>query len=83
MMQESWSLDQGKVPIQDFFVAIHKTRGSEWSNRAYKRVSRESRCNLILSGVALHKIDLGWLTLGCVGWGIVGEVTPPVPLGPG
>ena len=25
-----------------FFVSIHKTRGSEWSNRAYERVSRES-----------------------------------------
>ena len=25
-----------------FFVFIHKTRGFEWSNRAYKRVSRES-----------------------------------------
>ena len=42
MVQESWSWDHGKVPILDFFVSIHKTRGSEWSNRAYKRVSRES-----------------------------------------
>ena len=33
---------EGAHPIQDFFVFIHKTRGSEWLNRAYKRVSRES-----------------------------------------
>ena len=44
MVQESWSWDHGKVPIQDFFVFFHKTRGFEWSNRAYKRVSRESLC---------------------------------------
>ena len=44
MVQESWSWDYGKVPIQGFSVSIHKTRGSEWSNRAYKRVSRESLC---------------------------------------
>ena len=42
MVQESLSWDHGKVPIRYFFVSIHKTRGSEWSNRAYKRVSRES-----------------------------------------
>ena len=42
MVQESWSWDHRKVPIQDFFVSIRKTPGSEWSNRAYKRVSRES-----------------------------------------
>ena len=45
MVQESWSWDHGKVPIQDFFLFIHKTRGSEWSNRAHKRVSRESLWN--------------------------------------
>ena len=44
MVQESWLWDHGKVPIQDFSVSIHKTRGSEWSNRAYRRVSRESLC---------------------------------------
>ena len=42
MVQESWSWDHGKAPILGFSVSIHKTRGSEWSNRAYKRVSRES-----------------------------------------
>ena len=44
MVKKSWSWDHGKVPSQDFFVFIHKTRGSKWSNRAYKRVSRESLC---------------------------------------
>ena len=54
MVQESWLWDHGKVPIQEFFVSIHKTRGSEWSNRAYKRVSRESLCppNMFLSLVS-------------------------------
>ena len=44
MVQETWLWDHGKVPIQDFFVSIHKTRGSEWSNHANKRASRESLC---------------------------------------
>ena len=44
MVKKSWSWDHGKVPSQDIFVFIHKTRGSEWSNRAYKRVSWESLC---------------------------------------
>ena len=47
MVQELWSWDHGKLPIQDFSVSIHKTRGSEWSNRAYKRVSRESLWSMI------------------------------------
>ena len=42
-----------------------------------------SHLNLVLSGFAHHKSDLGWSTLGCVHWSVVGEVAPPVPLGAG
>ena len=54
-MQESWSWDHGKVPIQYFSVSIHKTRGSEWSNRAYKRVSRESLCFFFFFCICLKR----------------------------
>ena len=36
-----------------------------------------------LSSFAHHKSDLGWSTFSCVHWSVVGEVAPPVPLGPG
>ena len=39
--------------------------------------------NLVWSGFAHHKDDLGLSTFGCVHWSVVGEVAPPVPLGPG
>ena len=39
--------------------------------------------NLVLSSFAHHKSDLGWSTFSCVHWSVVGEVAPPVPLGPG
>ena len=42
-----------------------------------------SHLNLVLSGFAHHKSDLGWSTFSCVHRGVVGEVAPPVPLGPG
>ena len=42
-----------------------------------------SHLNLVLSGFAHHKSDLGWSTFGCVHWSVVGEVAPPVALGPG
>ena len=42
-----------------------------------------SHINLVLSGFAHHKGDLGWSTFGCVHWSVVGEVATPAPLGPG
>ena len=42
-----------------------------------------SHINLVLSGFAHHKGDLGLSTFGCVHWSVVGEVAPPAPLGPG
>ena len=42
-----------------------------------------SHINLVLSGFAHQKGDLGWSTFGCVHWSVVGEVAPPAPLGPG
>ena len=42
-----------------------------------------SHLNLVLSGFAHHKSDLGWSTFGCMYWRAVGEVSPPVPPGPG
>ena len=52
-----------------------------------------SHFNLVLSGFAHHKSDLGWSTFGCVHRSVAGEVAPPpsppppppppVPLGPG
>ena len=42
-----------------------------------------SHLNLVLSGFASHKGDLGVSTFGCVHWSVVGEVAPPVLLGPG
>ena len=42
-----------------------------------------SHINLVLSGFAHHKGDLGLSTFGCEHWSVVGEVAPPAPLGPG
>ena len=42
-----------------------------------------SHLNLVLSGFAPHKGDLGLSTFGYVHWSVVGEVAPPVLLGPG
>ena len=42
-----------------------------------------SHLNLVLSGFAPHKGDLGLSTFGCVHWSVVGKVAPPVILGPG
>ena len=42
-----------------------------------------SHLNLVLSGFAPHKGDLGLSTSCCVHWSVVGEVAPSVPLGPG
>ena len=42
-----------------------------------------SQINLVLSGFAHHKGDLGWSTFGCVHCSVVGEVAPPAPLGLG
>ena len=42
-----------------------------------------SHLNLVLSSFAHHKSDLGWSTFSCVHCSVVGEVAPPVPLGPG
>ena len=63
MVKDSWSWDHGKVPIPDFFfVSIHKTHGSEWSNRAYKRVSRESLCGAFSCiSLLLHAPISSWL----------------------
>ena len=36
-----------------------------------------SHINLVLSGFAHHKGDLGLSTFGCVHWSVVGEVAPP------
>ena len=42
-----------------------------------------SHINLVLSGFAHHRGDLGLSTFGCMHWSVVGEVAPPAPLGPG
>ena len=42
-----------------------------------------SLLNLVMSGFAHHKSDVGWSTFSCVHWSVVGEVAPLVPLGPG
>ena len=42
-----------------------------------------SHLNLVLSFFVQHNSDLGWLTFGCVHWSVVGEVSHPVPPGPG
>ena len=41
-----------------------------------------SHINLVLSVFAHHKSDLGLSTFGYLNWIVVGEVAPPVPLGP-
>ena len=47
MVQESWSWDHGKVPIQDFLFPFIKHAVPNGQNRAYKRVSRESLCAIV------------------------------------
>ena len=41
-----------------------------------------SHINLVLSGFAHHKGDLGSSTFRSVHWSVVGEVAPLAPLGP-
>ena len=65
------------------------TQRSPWTRFASRtllwHICLFSHLNLVLSGFAHHKSDLGWSTFGCVHWSVVGKVAPwgPVPPGPG
>ena len=58
------------VPIQDFSVSIHKTRGSEWSNRAYKGCL-EHRCGRFYTRLYGKTNELARTGVGAMAFGLV------------